>query len=43
MKVNPLFIPCPVCGVGANSYCRDLVTNAPTMTFHSTRVQAATE
>lgn len=43
MKVNPLFIPCPVCGVGANNYCRDLVTNAPTLTFHSARVQAANE
>ncbi len=43
MKVYPLFIPCPVCGAARNEYCRDLVTNAPTMTFHSARVAAAGE
>lgn len=43
MKVYPLYIPCPVCGVTANNYCRDLVTNAATVTFHSARVAAANE
>lgn len=43
MKVHPLFIPCPVCGVGPNDCCRDLVTNAATMTFHGARVAAANE
>jgi hypothetical protein len=43
MKTYPLYIPCPVCGATPNNYCRDLVTNVPTMTFHSARVTAAQE
>lgn len=43
MKVYPLYISCPACGADANEYCRDLVTNAPTITFHSARVAAAQE
>lgn len=43
MKVYPLYIPCPVCGVGRNDHCRDLVTNAPMVKFHDARVAAANE
>jgi hypothetical protein len=43
MRVHPLYIACPVCGADRNAYCRDLVTNAPTMTFHAARVAAAKE
>ena len=43
MKVYPLYITCPACGAQPNDYCRDLVTNAPTTTFHSARVAAANE
>ena len=43
VKTYPLYIPCPVCGATPNNYCRDLVTNVQTMTFHSARVTAAQE
>ncbi len=43
MKVHPLYITCPTCGVQRNDYCRDLVTHAPTITFHSARVAGANE
>jgi hypothetical protein len=43
VKVYLLFSPYPVCGAARNECCRDLVTSAPTMTFHSARVAAAGE
>jgi hypothetical protein len=43
VKTYPLYITCPVCGATANNYCRDLVTNAPTVQFHDARVAAAQE
>jgi hypothetical protein len=43
MRTYPLYITCPVCGAIPNNYCRDLVTNAPTVRFHDARVAAAEE
>jgi hypothetical protein len=43
MKTHPLYITCPVCGASPNNHCRDLVTNAPMVKFHSARVAAAQE